>query len=241
MIELVIHGCQGKMGRTISETAKAFPEMTIGYGIDPNRTIPQNYPVYYPIADAPGGGDVIIDFSSHDAIPQVLDFALQHKIPLVLASTGITTDEQQAIDEAAKAIPIFQAPNFSMGINLLAACVELLMPVLELDFDVAITDKHHKEKKDAPSGTALQLAQVARSASKTGKNIDVTALRIGTIPGEHSVIFAGPDEIIELKHTACSRDVFAQGALKAAKYLVGKSAGKYSMKDLIAQELGKVV
>lgn len=241
MIELVIHGCQGKMGQAITAAAGTVPDLTIGYGIDRNQATPQPYPVYYPIADAPGSGDVIIDFSSHDAIPQVLDFALHHKIPLVLASTGITPEEQQAIDEAAKAIPVFQAPNFSIGINLLAACVELVMPVLELDFDVAITDKHHKEKKDAPSGTALQLAQVAKSACNTGKNIDVTALRIGTIPGEHSVIFAGPDEIIELKHTACSRDVFAQGALKAAKYLVGKSPGKYNMKDLIAQELGKVV
>jgi 4-hydroxy-tetrahydrodipicolinate reductase len=239
MIEIVMHGCQGKMGRAITAAVELHPDMTICYGIDRNRTAPLTYPVYYPIGDAPGNGDVIIDFSSHDAISDVLEYATVRKIPLVLASTGITVEEQMSIDDASKVIPIFQAPNFSIGINLLAACVEMLMPVLEKDFDAAVIDKHHREKKDAPSGTALQLAGVAESVSNIGKKVEVAALRIGTIPGEHTVVFAGPDEVIELKHTAYSRDVFAQGALKAARFLVGKPPGKYAMKDLIAQEIGK--
>lgn len=239
MIELVIHGCQGKMGQAVTTAAEAFPQLRIVYGIDRNLSANQAYPVYYPIESAPGEGDVIIDFSSHEAIPAVLDYATRFQIPLVLASTGITPEEQQAIDEASATVPIFQAPNFSIGINLLALCLEMLMPVLEPDFDVAITDKHHKEKKDAPSGTALQLARVARAASKTGKKIDVAALRIGTIPGEHQVIFAGRDEVIELKHTAYTRDIFAQGALRAAMYLADKPPGKYDMKDLITQQTRK--
>ena len=239
MLELVIHGCQGKMGQAVTAAAAAYPELNIGYGIDRNPTATHTYPVYPSIDSAPGGGDVIIDFSSHEAIPALLDYALKFKIPVVLASTGITPEEQRAIDKASGTIPLFQSPNFSGGINLLAACLEMLMPVLEPDFDVAITDKHHKEKKDSPSGTALLLAKAAQEASHNGGTVQVDALRIGTIPGEHTVIFAGPDEIIELKHTAYSRDVFAQGALKAASYLADKPPGKYGMKDLIAQQTGK--
>ena len=241
MIEIAIHGCQGKMGQAVTAAAAAYPDMKIGYGIDRNPSATQTYPVYPSIVNAPGGGDVIIDFSSHDAIPGLLAYATNNKIPVVLASTGITPEEQRAIDEASGSIPIFQSPNFSIGINLLAVCVEMLMPVLEQDFDVAITDKHHKQKKDAPSGTALLLAKAAQEAAHNDRTIQVNALRMGTIPGEHTVIFAGPDEIIELKHTAYSRDVFAQGALKAARYLVGKPPGKYDMKNLINQTAGKEV
>lgn len=233
MIDIILHGCHGKMGRTVAMATETFPGMDIAYGVDRNPEGKHPFPVYYPITEGPERGDVIIDFSSHDAIPSVLDFAKARNLPLVLASTGLTAVEQDQIRDASQQIPIFQAPNFSIGINLIAACMELIMPVLEQNFDVEIIDKHHREKKDAPSGTALQLGQVARSCSKQGKEIGITSLRAGNIPGEHTVIFAGPDEIIELKHTAMSRDVFAQGALKAAAYLVGKPPGQYTMKDLI--------
>jgi len=246
MIDIILHGCHGKMGRAVAEASENFPEMNIAFGVDRNQTLDYSgqhslqhsaqgtFPVFYPIKRGPDTGDVIIDFSSHEAIPDVLDFAISRKLPLVLASTGLTGEEQKQIRDASLHIPIFQAPNFSIGINLLAACIELILPVLEQNFDVEIIDKHHREKKDAPSGTALQLADVARTCSSTEKEIGITSLRAGTIPGEHTVIFAGPDEIIELKHTAMSRDVFAQGALKAAAYLIGKSPGQYNMKDLIA-------
>jgi 4-hydroxy-tetrahydrodipicolinate reductase len=233
MIDIILHGCHGKMGRTVATSVEHFPELNITYGVDRNLSTNHSFPVYPMIADGPNTGDVIIDFSSHDAIPDLLDFAKARQLPLVLASTGLTQAEQNQILEASQQIPIFQAPNFSIGINLLAACIELILPVLEQTFDLEIIDKHHREKKDAPSGTALQLAAVAKACSSGGKEVGITSLRAGTIPGEHTVIFAGPDEVIELKHTAMSRDIFAEGALKAAIFLVGKPPGKYDMKDLI--------
>lgn len=235
MTEIILHGCHGKMGRAVALASENFPGMKVVFGVDRNLKGQHPFPVYFSINQGPDTGDVIIDFSSHDAIPMVLEFAIARKLPLVIASTGLTSAEQKQIQDASLQIPIFQAPNFSVGINLIAACIELLMPVLEEDFDIEIIDKHHREKKDAPSGTALQLGQVAKTFSKEGKEAGITSLRAGTIPGEHTVIFAGPDEIIELKHTALSRDVFAQGALKAAAFLVGKSPGQYTMKDLIAR------
>lgn len=235
MIEIILHGCQGKMGQAVANSAAAHPCMNIAYGVDRNPSGSQSFPVYFPITEGPNVGDILIDFSSHEAIPDVLAFAKARKLPLVLASTGQTNDEKELIREAASLIPIFQAPNFSLGINLIAACIELILPVLQQNFDVEIIDKHHREKKDAPSGTALQLEDVATMCCNESKRIGVTSIRAGTIPGEHTVIFAGPDEIIELKHTALSRDVFAQGALKAAEFLVGKSPGQYTMKDLISQ------
>lgn len=236
MIDIILHGCCGKMGRAVTLATETLPEMNIAFGVDRNLGGQHTFPVFFPITQGPDIGDVIIDFSSHDAIPMVLEYAKTRNLPLVLASTGLTESDQDLIQNASRQIPIFQAPNFSIGINLIAACIELIMPVLQQNFDVEIIDKHHREKKDAPSGTALQLGQVAKSYSNEGKEIGITALRIGTIPGEHTVIFAGPDEILELKHTALSRDVFAQGALKAAEFLVGKPSGQYTMKDLIVQQ-----
>ena len=233
MIEIILHGCHGKMGQAVAVAAENMPDVNIVYGVDRNLNGNNPFPVYYPLKEGPVKGDVIVDFSSHDAIPFVLDFAISRNLPLVLASTGLTEEEQNQIRQASNQIPVFQAPNFSIGINLLAACIELILPVLEENFDVEIIDKHHREKKDAPSGTALQLAGVAKECSSAGQQIGITSLRAGTIPGEHTVIFAGPDEVIELKHTAMSRDVFAQGALKAAIFLVDKPPGKYDMKDLI--------
>jgi len=236
MIEIILHGCCGKMGQAVAAAAESLPDINIIYGVDRNLQGNHPFPVYFPINEGPKKGDVIIDFSSHDAIPSVLDFAVLRNLPLILASTGLTEDEQNQIRIASQKIPVFQAPNFSVGINLIAACMELIIPVLGQDFDVEIIDKHHREKKDAPSGTALQLGQVAKECGKTGHEIGISSLRIGTIPGEHTVIFAGPDEIIELKHTALSRDVFAQGALKAAAFVVGKPAGQYTMKDMIVEQ-----
>jgi 4-hydroxy-tetrahydrodipicolinate reductase len=233
MIDIILHGCQGKMGQAVAAAVENIPEANIVYGVDRNLNGHNRFPIYYPINQGPPRGDVIIDFSSHDAVPSVLDFAISRNMPLVLASTGLTESEQEQIREASKYIPVFQAPNFSVGINLIAACMELIIPVLGPNFDVEIIDKHHKEKKDAPSGTALQLGQVAKACNPKGKEVGISSLRIGTIPGEHTVIFAGPDEIIELKHTALSRDVFAQGALQAAEFLVGKPPMQYTMKDLI--------
>lgn len=234
MTDIILHGCHGKMGRAVALASENFPEATIVYGVDRNLHGQHLFPVYFSMTQGPDSGDVIIDFSSHDAIPSVLEFAISRKLPVVIASTGLTSAEQEQIHKASLQIPIFHAPNFSLGINLIAACIELITPVLGHDFDIEIIDKHHREKKDAPSGTALQLGQTAKIFGEPGKEIGITSLRAGTIPGEHTVIFAGPDEIIELKHTAYSRDVFAQGALKAAAFLVGKPPGLYTMKDLIA-------
>ncbi len=242
-MNIILYGCSGRMGQVVSKVVDQFPNCSIIYGVDRNagrnKLVGQQnrhgYPVYASPEDSQETGDVIVDFSNHEAVGQILAFAQDKKIPVILAATGITHMEQMEINKAAKEIAIFQSPNFSLGINLMAACLEMMVPVLEKNFDMDIVEKHHKEKKDAPSGTALFLADIMEKSGTQPHNINVHALRAGTIPGEHTVIFAGPDEMIEIKHTALSREVFARGAIKAAEYIIGKSPGLYTMADLIGR------
>jgi len=244
-MEVIIHGCLGKMGTAVAESVMGSPNASIAFGIDKgvsrrddtlmgndHKEVISNFPIFS-LLDSPEKGDVIIDFSSPGAMIDLLKFAEERRLPMVLATTGLSLEEQDAVNRAALEIPIFQSPNFSIGINLLASVVELVMPVLEQEFDVGIIDKHHREKRDSPSGTAILLGKTVENASRHGKKAEIVSLRIGTIPGEHTVVFAGPGEVIELKHTAQSRQIFAQGAVKAAEYLLGKPPGLYTMAHML--------
>ena len=251
MLKIVISGCSGHMGRVLTSIAANDADVEVVAGFDPVQTEPSpSYPIYaYPHVFI-GEVDVIIDFSTASALDELLPYALERKIPLVLCSTGYSDEQLKAIDKAACDIPVFRSGNMSLGINLLIDLIKRACGVLGDSFDVEIIERHHKRKIDAPSGTALMLADAAASSlphdtsyvyereskrePRQKHEIGISALRGGTIVGEHEVIFAGLDEVIELKHTAASRDVFAVGAIRAAKFIAKvQKPGLYSMNDVL--------
>ncbi len=209
-------------------------------------------PVYKSFADIKEEADIIIDFSSAENLAERLQYAKAHNLGIVLASTGFTEDDLALIDEYSKSVAIFKTANLSLGVNLMEALIKAAAQVLGDNFDVEIIERHHNLKKDAPSGTALMLADAVNAAfeekktivngregivgARTKKEIGMHAVRGGTIVGEHEVMFAGEDEIITISHSARSKRVFAVGAIRAAKFLKGKAAGRYEMKDLLAEE-----
>jgi len=249
MTKLILAGCNGYMGRVITAMADDDPAVTITAGIDITDAKPGDYPVYSDPGDITEQADVNVDFSSPAALDGLLSFSKDKNIPLILCATGYSEEQLNQIKKASQQIPVFRSGNMSLGINLLADLINRACSVLGEDFDVEIIEKHHKRKVDAPSGTALMLADAAadalpykpqytyeresKSKPRDKHEIGISAIRGGTIVGQHDVIFAGQDEVIELRHTAASRDVFAAGALKAAGFMVGKPAGMYSMKDVL--------
>jgi dihydrodipicolinate reductase len=239
------------MGLSITKLAAEDSSVTIVAGINHTADIAVNYPVFTRIADFKGTADVIVDFSSPDVLDDLLAYATEHKIPIVLCTTGHSAPQLDRIHAASQEIPVFRSGNMSLGINLVAELVKRAANFLGNGFDIEIVERHHRRKVDAPSGTALMLADAASSAfpetpdyvfdrstrneSRPYGEIGISAVRGGTIVGEHSVIFAGNDEVIELRHSAFSRDVFAVGALRAAKYMVdAKTPGMYDMSDVLA-------
>jgi len=240
------------MGRVVASIVAEDPEIVVVAGFDVNAQESGGFPVFADPMEYGGGADVIIDFSSPLALDKLLSYGLLHKTLLVLCTTGYTAEQITAIEDAARLIPVFRSGNMSLGINLLIDLVKRACSVLGESFDVEIVERHHRRKVDAPSGTALMLADAAASAmpcdpeyifdrkdrrQPRGKHeIGVSAVRGGTIVGEHEVIFAGLDEVIELRHSAASRDVFAVGAIKAAKFIVscGKP-GLYNMGDVLTK------
>ena len=239
------------MGKVVTAIVKADPESQIIAGVDIDTTQLPDYPVYAKPSDIPVDikPDAIIDFSNPAALDSLIKYAVDKNIPLILCTTGYSAEQIDAIENASKQIPVFRSSNMSIGINLLADLIKRACTVLGEDFDIEIVERHHKRKIDAPSGTAIMLADAANSAlpydaeyiyeresirkPRENNEIGISSVRGGTIVGMHDVIFAGHDEVIELKHTAASRDIFAHGALKAAKYIKGKPAGLYNMKDII--------
>ena len=239
------------MGQVVTAIVKADPETQIIAGVDIDTTQPSGYPVYAKPSDIPGdiNPDAIIDFSNPAALDGLIKYGVDKNIPLILCTTGYSAEQIDAIENASKQIPVFRSSNMSIGINLLADLIKRACTVLGEDFDVEIVERHHKRKIDAPSGTAIMLADAANSAlpydaeytyqresvrkPRENNEIGISSVRGGTIVGVHDIIFAGHDEVIELRHTAASRDIFALGALKAAKYINGKPAGLYSMRDII--------
>ena len=251
MLRLIIFGCNGYMGRVVSAIAGGDPELTVVAGFDVNTAAAENYPVYSNPDEYDGTADVVIDFSSPDALDGILSYCLRKKTPLILCATGHSDDQLEAVKKAAEQIPVFKSGNMSLGINLLADLVKRACEVLGESFDVEIIERHHRRKIDAPSGTALLLADAASSVlpyssvnvferqskrqPREKREIGISAVRGGTIVGEHEVIFAGLDEVIELKHSAASREVFAAGAVRAARFIAGVNApGMYSMDDVLA-------
>lgn len=246
MKRALICGICGKMGANLIELLNDDSELTAVCGVD-LRQKPALPPVYPSFNDVKESVDVIIDFSSPAVLKDELDWAVKHNVPVVLASTGYSEEHLKMIDEAAKKIAVFKTGNFSLGINLLVKLVKKAAQTLGESFDIEIIEKHHNLKVDAPSGTALMLADSVNEAydggktylkgrdgivGKRGKEIGIHAVRGGTIVGEHEVMFAGEDEIITLSHSARSKRVFAVGAIRAAKWLIGKPKGKYDMNDV---------
>lgn len=252
MINILMSGCNGKMGQVITKLVSQFDELKIAAGFDQNNTINNSYPVFTNINSCNEKVDVIIDFSHPSAFDAVLEFALKKNIPLVMATTGLSQANIKKLEDASKVIPIFFSANMSLGVSLVMDLVKKAAKILVNNFDIEIIEKHHNQKIDAPSGTALAIAEAinsvleqkqeyiydrhSRRKKRSKTEIGIHAVRGGTIVGEHSVIFAGNDEIIEIKHTAMSREIFGFGALRAARFIVKKEPGLYSMKDLVESE-----
>ncbi len=250
MVRAILHGCNGRMGRVITGLVKEDETIGIVAGADTYMETANDYPVFAQIGACDVEADVVIDFSNAGAVDALLDYCTEKKLPVVLCSTGFSKEQLDRVEESAKEVAVLKSANMSMGINLLLKLLKNAAKVLApAGYDIEIVEKHHNQKLDAPSGTAIALADSINEAmedayaytydrSKERKKrekqeIGISAVRGGTIVGEHEVLFAGVDEVIEFKHTAYSRSVFAKGAIEAAKYLSGKPAGRYDMSDVI--------
>lgn len=251
MIDILLSGANGRMGQVLQTMIAEQPEMRVAAGVD-REAFEADFPTYRSIEDCQTNADVVIDFSHYSAVPAVLEYCGDKKIPVVVATTGLTDEIHEQIQRTAEETAVFFSANMSLGINLLAKAIREITPVLEEDFNIEIVEKHHNQKKDSPSGTALLLADAVNDAVEEKKTyiygrhgndlenplseLGIHAVRGGTIPGEHTVIYAGPDEVIELNHLALSRNVFANGAVKAAKYISNKTTGLYDMEKLIDEK-----
>ena len=236
MTKIIMNGCNGKMGQVITRLVSEDNECEIVAGFDVNDSIENTYPVFTNPDEFTGDADVIIDFSHPSALTTVLNYCKKRKLPVILATTGYTDEQKKEFTEASKEIPVFFSANMSLGINLIIALAKKATKLLEGNFDIEIVERHHNQKIDAPSGTALAIADaIDETLSYPAEYVyDRHAVRGGTIVGDHEVIFAGTDEVIELKHSAHSKEVFAVGAIKAAKFMSDKPAGMYNMNDLIS-------
>ena len=250
MVKIIMHGCNGKMGQVITDMVKNDDTAEIVAGIDVVDNRDNGYPVFTDIDACDVPADVIIDFAAAVAVDKLLDYSVKHKIPVVLCTTGLSEAQIAKVEEASRKVAVLRSANMSLGINtlmkLLKEAANIFAPA---GYDIEIVEKHHNQKVDAPSGTALALADAINEArnneyeyvydrsqvrkKRDKKELGISAVRGGTIVGEHEVIFAGVDEVIEFKHTAYSKSVFAKGAVEAGKYLAGKSAGLYNMSDVI--------
>lgn len=249
MINILLNGCNGKMGRVITELASQDNNIKIVCGIDINTTKNYDYPVYSSPSEVKEKADIIIDFSHPSATNSIIDYAKKENIAIVVATTGLSKEQIAYVKDAASVVPVFYSANMSIGVNLLIDLARKATKLLSDKFDIEIVEKHHNQKIDAPSGTALAIADAVNEEldssynyvydrhsvrKKRDKNeIGIHAVRGGTIVGEHDVIFAGNSEVVTLSHLAMSKEIFAEGSLKAAKYLYKKSAGLYNMNSLI--------
>ena len=250
MTNIIMNGCNGRMGRMITDIANKDTDVQIVAGIDAYDKVANDYPVFTNIFDCNVDADVIIDLSTASAIDDLLKYAVEQKIPVVLCTTGLTSEQLDNVQKASEKVAILKSANMSLGINTLMKILKVATEVLaNRGYDIEIVEKHHNQKLDAPSGTALALADCinqvlnneydytydrsSRREKRPEKEIGISAVRGGTIVGEHEVIYAGIDEVIEIKHTAYSRAVFAKGAVDAAKYLASKETGMYNMADVL--------
>ena len=251
MTELVIQGIGGRMGHVLCDMIAGREDCRVVAGIDLHAGEQDGIPVVSDPEALAGRGDVIIDFSSPAAVEKILPYCEAHKTPIVLCTTGLSDELNLKIVQLSRSVPVFKSANMSMGINLLAELCKRASAILGGGYDVEIVEQHHHNKLDAPSGTALMLADAineqndgayhyvydrsAVRAKRDPQEIGISAVRGGSIVGDHEVLFCGPDEVITLKHTAYSRSIFANGAINAAVYLAKKDPGLYNMNDLIAE------
>ncbi len=250
MVKIIMHGCNGHMGQVISGIVEKDPDAEIVAGIDIADQGKNSYPVFTDIDVCQVEADAIIDFSSAKATDKLLEYSAARQIPVVLCSTGLSQEQLAKVEETSRKVAVLKSANMSLGINTLLKLVQDAAKVLAAaGFDMEIVEKHHRLKLDAPSGTALALADSINEAmdnqyhyvydrsqkreKRDDKEIGISAVRGGTIVGEHEIIFAGQDEVIEFKHTAYSKAIFGKGAVEAAKFLAGKPAGRYDMSDVI--------
>lgn len=253
MVKVIMHGCNGKMGQVITKLIAEDEEIEIVAGIDLYDGITNSYPVYKQLSDCDVEADAVIDFASAKAADSLLDYCVERQIPCVLCTTGLSAEQLEHVGEASKKVAVLRSANMSVGINLIMKLLKEAAPLLvEAGFDIEIVEKHHNQKVDAPSGTAIALAdsineafdekyeyvydRSGRREKRPAKEIGISAVRGGTIVGDHDVIFAGADEVITFSHTAYSKALFGKGAVQAAKYLKGKPAGLYTMSDVIDGE-----
>ena len=251
MVRMIMHGCNGKMGQVITGICKEDENIEIVAGIDPYTGLKNDYPVFAKIGECNVEADVIVDFAAAPAVDDLLTYSIEKQIPVVLCTTGLTEGQLQKVEETSKKVAVLKSANMSLGINMLMDLLQKAAKILApAGFDMEIVEKHHNQKLDAPSGTALALADSINEALNNAYDykydrsqerkkrdkyeIGIQAVRGGNIVGEHEVIFAGTDEVIEFKHTAYSKAVFAKVAVEAAKFLAGKPAGRYEMSDVIA-------
>ena len=250
MIKVIMHGCNGRMGQTITGLLANDTEARIVAGVDMVDCRDNGYPVFTNLADCDVEADVVIDFASSKAVDGLLDYCVERQIPVVLCTTGLSNEQLLHVEEASKKVAVLKSGNMSLGINtvqkLIADAAKVLAPA---GFDVEIVEKHHNQKLDAPSGTAIMLADSVNEAMnnqyhyvydrsqvrqvRDTKEIGISAVRGGSIVGDHDVIFAGKDEVITISHMAYSRAIFGNGAIAAAKFLAGKDAGYYNMGHVI--------
>lgn len=250
MTRIIMRGCNGRMGQVITGLVKADSEAEIVAGIDLYDGIKNDYPVFRTLDECDVLADVVIDFASPQDLDGMLNWAIEKQVPIVLCTTGYDEEQLAKIREASTKVALLRSANMSLGINTILKLVQAATKVLaEADFDIEIVEKHHNQKVDAPSGTALAIADAINEVldgeyrynydrskervKREKKEIGISAVRGGTIVGEHEVIFAGTDEVIEIKHTAYSKAIFGKGAVQAAKFLKGKEAGLYNMSQVI--------
>jgi len=252
LIKILLSGCNGKMGQVITRLSEQYDDLSIVAGYDITDSGKNPYPVFSDLRKCSVRPDVLIDFSNPAALESILTYATSTEIPVVIATTGHSQTQARMLKKTSEIIPVFYSANMSLGINLLIGLVKKAAKLLQTSFDIEIVEKHHNQKIDAPSGTALAIADAVNSVldqkheyvydrhsrrKKRSRNeIGIHAIRGGTIVGEHSVIFAGNDEIIEIRHSALSKEIFATGALSAARFIIGKKPGMYDMNDLVGRE-----
>lgn len=251
MTKMIMHGCNGRMGHMIIDLVKDDKDIEVVAGVDAFGVSSYDFPVFKSLSECNTEADVIVDFSSASAVDGLLDYCVSKKVPVVLCSTGLSPEQLEKVKEASKSVAVLKSANMSYGVNVLLKVLREVSPLFaEAGFDIEIVEKHHNQKLDAPSGTAIALADAindsfddkydyvydrsTRREKRPKKEIGISAVRGGTIVGDHDVIFAGLDEVVTFSHRAYSRAVFGKGAIEAAKFLAGKAAGMYDMADVLA-------
>lgn len=249
MIRILLNGCCGKMGQAITRCCELKDDLFVVAGVDAVIKEGLPYPVYQDPFKVVESVDIIVDFSHPSALKGILGYAVSKNLPIVIATTGLADEHKKMIEDASNSVPVLLSANMSLGINLLLDLAKKATKMLHGTFDIEIIEKHHNQKIDAPSGTALAIADAVNSALSEGQmkyvydrhstrqkrtrdEIGIHSIRGGTITGEHTILFCGNDEMIEIKHTAVSKDLLAEGALKAAAFLFNKTPGYYKMQDI---------